>query len=522
MIRKIPEAQLLPFNELVARRLGLHFPRERWVDLERGVCAAAEECGCREDVEGYLQGLLWSPWTQGQMEILVSHLTIGETYFFREKRSLEILEERIVPDLLRARPGSNKELKIWSAGCATGEEPYSIAIMLSELMPDLQYANIEILATDLNTKSLRRASQGVYTDWSFRGTPQWVRRRYFKAAENGRCAVTPAIRKRVTFAQLNLMDDTYAPLLTYTSGFDVIFCRNVLMYFTPEGMRKVVRQLYRYLATDGWLIVSPTETSQELFAAFATASFGDVTLYKKSAKQLPVTLALRVHNEGESGVQLPAWAVGVPDALRTSTHHTGQEIQHKTAGSVITELPAPSYEDALGSYEQGRYEEAEQATATLLSKNRNDTPAMFLLARIYANQGKLAEALVWCNKAIAADKMSARAHYLRASILQEQSSIPEAILALKQAVYAEPQFVLGHFALGNLALKHGRLKESEKYFENVLLLLARYEPEDVVPESEGLSAGRLREMIFTPSTLKVANQTSQSGLARQIKLISSI
>jgi chemotaxis protein methyltransferase CheR len=133
---------------------------------------------------------------------------------------------------------------------------------------------------------------------------------------------------------------------------------------------------------------------------------------------------------------------------------------------------------------------------------------MFLLARIYANQGKLAQALVWCNKAIAADKMTARAHYLRAAILQEQSSIPEAILALKQAVYAEPQFVLGHFALGNLALKHGRLKESEKHFENVLLLLARYEPEDIVPESEGLSAGRLREMIVTPSTLRVASPIS--------------
>jgi chemotaxis protein methyltransferase CheR len=507
MTRKIPDAQLSPFNELVARRLGLHFPPERRVDLERGVCAAAEECGCRDDVEGYLEGLLSSAWTQGQMEILVSHLTIGETYFCREKRSLEILEERIVPDLLRTRPGSRKQLKIWSAGCATGEEPYSIAIVLSEFA-DLTYANIEILATDLNTKSLRRASQGTYTDWSFRGTPPWVRRKYFVGAENGPCTVTPAIRKMVTFAQLNLMDDAYAPLLNCTSGLDVIFCRNVLMYFTPEGMKKVVRQLYRYLATDGWLIVSPTETSQELFAAFATASFGDVTLYKKSAKQLPVTLALPAYNEGRSGVQLPAWAIGGPEVLSTSTGPTVPEIQRQKAGSVIAELPAISYEEALRSYEQGRYEEAEQAMAALLSQNRNNAQAMLLLARIYANQGKLTEALVWCNKAIATDKMTARAHYLRAAILQEQSSIPEAILALKQAVYAEPQFVLGHFALGNLVLKHGRLKESEKHFENVLLLLARYEPEDIVPESDGLSAARLREMIVTPSTLRVANQTS--------------
>jgi chemotaxis protein methyltransferase CheR len=125
-----------------------------------------------------------------------------------------------------------------------------------------------------------------------------------------------------------------------------------------------------------------------------------------------------------------------------------------------------------------------------------------LLARICANQGKLAEALAWCDKAIAVDKLAARIHYLRATILQEQRSIPEALLALRHAVYAEPQFVLGHFALGNLTLKHGKPEESQKHFENVLLLLARCEPEDILPESDGLSAGRLKEMALTLTTPK--------------------
>jgi chemotaxis protein methyltransferase CheR len=100
--------------------------------------------------------------------------------------------------------------------------------------------------------------------------------------------------------------------------------------------------------------------------------------------------------------------------------------------------------------------------------------------------------------------MAARAHYLRATILQEQSSVAEAIIALKHAVYAEPQFVLGHFALGNLTLKHGRHKESQKHFENVLLLLARYGPEDIVPESDGVPAGRLIEMAVMLSNLKTS------------------
>jgi chemotaxis protein methyltransferase CheR len=159
--------------------------------------------------------------------------------------------------------------------------------------------------------------------------------------------------------------------------------------------------------------------------------------------------------------------------------------------------PAPSYSQALALHELGRYEDAQQIIGILLSQDGNDAQAMLLLARAYANQGKLAAALVWCDKAIAADKMAARAYYLRATILQEQGFLPEALFAFQQTVYAEPQFVLGHFSLGNLALNHGKLRESEKHFENVLLLLAHYEPEDVVPESEGLSAGRLREAIVS-------------------------
>jgi chemotaxis protein methyltransferase CheR len=140
---------------------------------------------------------------------------------------------------------------------------------------------------------------------------------------------------------------------------------------------------------------------------------------------------------------------------------------------------------------------------------------MFLQARIYADRGKLAEALAWCDQAVAADKMAARAHYLRATILQEQGAAIEAILALKQAVYAEPRFVLAHFTLGNLTCKYGKLKESEKHFENVLLLLAQYKPEEIVPESDGLPAGRLTEMVVMLGAGKAAIHPSQLMAAGQ-------
>jgi chemotaxis protein methyltransferase CheR len=281
---------------------------------------------------------------------------------------------------------------------------------------------------------------------------------------------------------LNSIDDSLPPLANSSNGFDVIFCRNVLMYFTPEGRRKVVQRLYRALASDGWLIVSPAETSHELFSEFATVALGDVTLYRKSATHLRKTLTL------------PS-VVCVSEPAMAPVDGTSQENQNRQIHAETAETPALSYGQALALHERGRYEDAQQLIATLLSQNGNDVQAMLLLGRAYANQGKLAAALVWCDKAIAADKMAARAYYLRATILQEQGSLPEALFALKQTVYADPQFVLGHFSLANLALTQGKPRESEKHFENALLLLAQYEPADIVPESEGLSVGRLREII---------------------------
>jgi chemotaxis protein methyltransferase CheR len=495
MTNRISDAQLSRLSDLVARHLGLHFPRERWLDLQRGVCGAAQEWGCQYDLDQYVQELLLPTLTQRHLEVLAGYLTVGETYFFREKRSLEVFEKDIVPELIRTRPG--KVIRIWSAGCATGEEAYSVAIMLSKLMAGLEKWNIEILATDLNSKSLQKASAGIYGEWSFRGIPPLVRSAYFEAVEEKRWAVSSAIKKMVSFAQLNLMDDSFPPPSTSTTGFDVIFCRNVLMYFTAGGMRKVIQHLYRSLASDGWLIVSPTETSHELFSEFATVNFGDATLYRKSATHWRNTLTLPsvLRDENSFGAQLPEPRLENSEPSMALVSGTNQKSQDHQIHSENAEPPAPSHGRALAPDELGRYEDALQMAGTLPSQNRDDAQAMLLLAHAYTNRGDLAVALIWCDKAIAADKMAARAYYLRATILQEQGSLAEALVAFKQTVYAEPQFVLGHFSLGNLALTHGKLRESDKHFENVLLLLARYEAEDVVPESEGLSAGRLREMI---------------------------
>ena len=282
MTHAIPCVLLAQLSDLITAQLGLHFPRPRWPDLERGIRTAARELHF-PDVGACIQWLLSSPLTRQQVAILASHLTIGETYFFREPSVFAMLEEEILPTLMRARRQHARRLRVWSAGCATGEEPYSIAISLSRVIPERQGWHVTLLATDINPCFQRTASEGVYREWSFRDTPPWVKAQYFSRRPGGRLAILPAIQRMVTFTSLNLVDDVYPSLLTNTTAVDVIFCRNVLMYLAPEQAEKVVHRLYHALADGGWLIVSPSETSQALFAAFQTINVPGAILYRKRA-----------------------------------------------------------------------------------------------------------------------------------------------------------------------------------------------------------------------------------------------
>ena len=513
MTAKVSETLLAELSDFVGSRLGLHFPREGWNDLERGARAASRECAFRNDLERFIGRMLSSALTQNELERLASYLTVGETYFFREKSSLEVFEQKIVPDLIRTRHGFGGQLRIWSAGCATGEEPYSLAILLSRMIADLKEWKITILATDLNTRSLHKASEGIYTEWSFRDTPHWVRNTYFKANPGGRWAISPAIKKMVTFSYLNLVEDVYPSLLNCTNAMDVILCRNVLMYFTPEAIKKVIHQFHRSLAAESWLMVGPAETSQTLFSEFTSVNVAGVTLYRKGATPPQMVTASFSYPPDEVPLGIRAAESAIQESGSTKASQLEVSVPRADNHGPPGTPKAPLlYDQALELYQRGSYEDAVLIAVALITQNRNDARAMLLLARIYANQGNLTAAMIWCEKAIASDKMTACAHYLRATILQEQDLPEEAICSLRRAVYVDPHFTLGHFALGSLALRQGDLKESEKHFENVLLLLAGYGPEETVPESEGLSARRLREIVTLQRSQKAgASRRSPSA-----------
>jgi chemotaxis protein methyltransferase CheR len=497
-----PDALLSQVADFVAAKLGLYFSRERWHDLERGIASAARDLGF-PSVESCIHRLISLPLEKAQLEVLASHITVGETYFFREKNTFAALEEHVFPDLIRSRRPDQRRLRIWSAGCATGEEPYSIAILLRKLIPDLPDWNVTILATDINPSFLQKAFHGVYSEWSFRDTPLWLKERYFKRRQEGRYEILPEIRKMVTFSYLNLAEDSYPSLLNNTNAMDLILCRNVLMYFAPERAGTTIQKFHDSLVPGGWLIVSPSEASHVLFSRFMMVRLREAILYEKDPGQgrgeAHGSRAMEVANVV---LHSPAEAIAKP-AAEVSSSAAAEETARGRDGASTTEVterksdesPSTLYTEAFQLYEHGHYEKAIEKLSLCLPDKGDHTNAMALLARLYANRGKLAEALEWCKKALAGDRLNPALHFLEGMVLQEQGIIEDAMASLKRALYLDQNFALAHFALGSLASRQGRLVESNKHFENALSILSAHRPEEILPESDGLTAGRLIEII---------------------------
>lgn len=465
----LPAALLSRLSDLLATQIGLYFPAERWSDLERGIAAAASAFGL-PDATSCAQRLVSAPLTHREIEILASCLTVGETYFFREQRSFDVLEQQILPALLRARARSERRLRIWSAGCCTGEEPYSIAMLLDWLMPDLASWNISLLATDINPVFLRKAAEGEYGEWSFRSTPAGIRERYFHPAKGGRFRLDERIRRRVAFAHLNLADDTYPSLSNNTNAMDIIFCRNVLMYFSAQRTRAVIDNLHRALVDGGWLIVSPAETSNTLFSRFTTVEFDGAILYRKDAS-----------------ATAPGFVSHLPPPLADFLPPAWPLAEENIPKQIIPAMEA--------------LPEAMPATIPAAASNNDSAPVpaeqdqASRKARDCANQGRLGEAAEWCRQAIAADKLNPAHHYLLSAIQQEQGQSDAAAQSLARALYLAPDFVLAHYALGNLRQAQGRRREAQRHFDNALATLRAHPPDEILPESDGLSAGRLMEIV---------------------------
>lgn len=446
---------LTKVSRFVEARMGLHFPEERLKDLERGLRSAAKEFGF-DTMESFSEWLLSSSLSRGQIETLASHLTVGETYFFRDARTFEILEAQLLPEIINSRRDREQNLRIWSAGCSTGEEPYSIAIVLSRSFPGLANRNSTILATDIAPSSLKKAREGIYGEWAFRGTPQWVREKYFTRGQRD-FQIDPAIKRLVTFSCLNLAEDPYPAIINSTNAMDIIFCRNVLMYFSRERAAEVIHDLSRCLVDGGWLVISPVEApGPDLTPLLYPVHFPGAVLYRRGTKpesDIPLSIATP---QPRAPKQKTVVAARARYPLR---------VKHRE------KVPLPRKHPA------------------------SDPGAGADQVRQLAGRGRLFDALTLCEEAILADKLNPSLHYLQSTIQQEMGRLAEAAASLQRAIYIDQDFAIAHFALGHLLQRQGRPREAGKHFAKACALLKSYGPEDVLPEAEGLSPARVIELI---------------------------
>ena len=482
---------LAEVSRFVEANMGLSFPQEKWGDLERGLHDVCVQFGY-DNEEIFARDVMSPALSKRQIEMLASGLTIGETYFFREKNALEALGYPVLAELIRTRRGGEQNLRIWSAGCATGEEPYTIAMMLTMLLPDLKEWNITLLATDINPHFLEKAVNGAYTRWSFRDVPAPLIDRFFIKNGSG-FEILPAIKTMVAFSCHNLRKDEYPSLLNNTNAMDVILCRNVLMYFSPETIKSVVRNFHRCLTDGGQLIVSQTELNDEYFQGFGKESHAGAMFFikpdGKAEKEAPrpeftMRAAMPLHTPQVAGIR--------PAVIEQKIAPTRNPAKKEGAPVAAAE---DLYEQAGRAFAQGKYSHAQEILGRLIENSPANAEALSLLARICANEGRLDDALRLISEAIKADNMNPGRHYLHSAILTEKGLKQEAMAALKKAVYLDADFAIGHFAMGNLALGSGNKVEAERHFNTALLLLRRHGCDDLLPESEGMTAGRLADLI---------------------------
>ncbi len=227
---------------------------------------------------------------------LVTLLTNTESYFFRDKQQFTLLRNQIFPELIN-RKENNKTLRIFSAGCSSGEEPYSLAILLKEIIPDLAQWNLMILGTDINQAALEKAKTGIYTSWSFRNIDVEIKQRYFCLIKN-QYYIDRQIKQMVKFLNINLFKDSFPQRNSELKDIDLIVCRNVFIYFEVSAIAKVLEKFYQTLQPSGYLLTGHTELYSQNLSLFQTKVFPESLVYQRRAANLT---ALKFRGNREQG-----------------------------------------------------------------------------------------------------------------------------------------------------------------------------------------------------------------------------
>ena len=475
-------ADLLQLRDLLEEKTGIYLSDENLSRLETPL-KERDVTGSFVTLDGLIEALE-SGSTEGihSLNRLIEAIATNETYFFRISAHFETLKNYLLPEIIQSKRSQPKpRLRIWSAGCSTGEEPYSLAILLLDSFPELAAWEIKILATDIDQEALQIAAEGVYRPWSFRGVKPEINRQYFQPVEGERYRVDDRVRSLVSFRLLNLKSEPYPSPHNDTADLDIVLCRNVTIYFRPETGQEIVRRFYDCLGEGGFLLTGAAEYSPRMYDDFEARIFPESVIYQKPFSEPPARPA---------GLRVPLLPLfTVPPATKPPT-----------AGAPVAPAAAQTEEsdpvaEAVGLISAGEVDHALVLLAGEAERRSADARVFLLLGQIAADRRHLAEAAYWLSRTVEVEPLHLWAHYLLGLLWMEEGKTDEALKALKKAIYIEPNFALGHFYLGRLHKSEGRTDTARKNFAVARSLLAAAPLSGELRGADGMTGRQLLTLV---------------------------
>jgi chemotaxis protein methyltransferase CheR len=446
------------FGRLCAERWGFRYSPDDAFTL-RDIVERAYQASDAPSLAAFAEQLGALPDSDPEVQAFVGRMVVGETSFFRNQAQFSALETRVLPDLIaeRRREGDLR-MRVWSAGCASGEEPYSIAILLATLLADWREWDISIEATDLNPFALRRAADALYSEWSFREADPEVVARFFTPVARLRRLDHPC-RSLVRFRRHNLATDPIPDPAHGLADLDLIFCRNVTIYFGRELTERLAGAFFDALRPGGWLVVGHTEPDTSIYARFDAREFPDTILYAR-----PETTDTRV-----------APADRRDDAPRDEPP-AAHMIDEPAPATAAPRAPS-TLADALAAYEARDLASAFELLHDVTSSDETTPVAPHLLAQISADETRYDEALYWAFTALQRDAFHVPTLLLMGLVFLERGDAARAKDHFDQAVYLDPACTEAHVYLSMAHRALGRDDLAERSRERASRL-ARSLPAD--------------------------------------------
>jgi chemotaxis protein methyltransferase CheR len=422
------------------------------------------------DVATYL-ALLSGPDGGKERQALLDEVTIPETHFFRNPPQVRALRKYVLPELLKQAAGG-KKLRIWSAGCSTGEEAYTVAILIRELLPPNVDWDIKVLATDVSTRALAAASKAQYAERSFVMTESLDRSRWFVLDTTaGTWVVRDEVRDLVEFRHHNLVTD---PPPFEEGQVDLILCRNVTIYFDRETTRRLMKRLHSRLRDGGYLFLGHAETLWQISDDFSLVSLGDAFVYRRLDEPVDDDERRWVLRDRRTEEELrPTRA----DRRRGDSNRRGREDE---------DIPAPRTAPAVAPIPV----EAEPVVKVAPTRDPLDA------VRSAIAQGRYAEAADIAAEVVAATPLWAQAHYLQGVALTNLGRDADALVVLRKTVYLDPEHGYAHFLLGGALDRLNEPVAASRSYRAAAATLGRRPLDSVAIELGGRSVAELATLCM--------------------------